>query len=166
MLITRSAAAPLTRRLRVYPYLRAWQSKAAGGGVPDLSQDVQYSDEDNIVRVIEDEHRRAEFLFRAFMDARDPDDRMILLYGVTKLLSQHAACEELVVYPFLRDRVPGGRDVYERSVKEHRQLKIDLDKADGLTWKDPAFEDVVRAAMNDQLDHAREEEGQVSSHPI
>ena len=78
-----------------------------------------------------------------------------------KMLSMHAGCEELVVYPALRDRVPNGAQLYERSVAEHRQLKRDLARLDGLTWRDADFEPTVHKAMEDQTAHVREEEKEV-----
>ena len=113
---------------------------------------------DDIVSTIIDEHRRAEFLYAAFKESKDVDDRLILVYNLIKALSQHAACEELVVYPKFVERVPGGKEIYERSVQQHRQLKVDLSKVDGMTWKDAGWEEAVHKAMQDQIDHAREEE--------
>jgi hemerythrin superfamily protein len=133
-------------------------SKPAEGGVPDLSKETQYRDMNNIITIIQDEHQRVEVLYKAFQEAKDPDDRMILVYNMMKMLSVHAGCEELVVYPVFKDRIPGGEEIYKRSVEDHRQLKVDLYTLDGMTWKDQGFEQQVDKCMQDQIKHAREEE--------
>ena len=131
--------------------------------MPDLTCELKYSDEDSVVSVIVDEHRKVEQLFAGFTEAKDPDDRMILFYHIVRMLSTHAACEELTVYPVMRDRLPGGEQLYRRAVAEQQQLKEDLAKADGMTWKDAGFEDLVRKIIQEQTDHAREEEKEVST---
>ena len=132
--------------------------------MPDLTADLQYRDVDDLLSTIVDEHRRAELLYAAFKESRDPDDRLILVYNLIKALSQHAGCEELVVYPLFKQRIGGeeGKRIFERSVEEHRQLKVDLSRVDGMTWKDAGFEEAVHKAMQDQLAHAKEEEKEVA----
>ena len=139
------------------------QSKAESGSVPDVTRELKYSDEDDIVAIISDEHRAAEQLFGAFTESKDPDDRQIVLYNIVKLLSLHAACEELTVYPAFKDRIPGGEKIYRRAVQEQTQLKEDLKKADGMTWKDAGLEELVRKIIKEQTEHAREEEKEVTA---
>jgi hypothetical protein len=58
---------------------RVQAARSEGRAVPDLSAETQYSDRDNIVALITDEHRRVEMLYAAFCETKDPDDRMILV---------------------------------------------------------------------------------------
>ena len=43
-------------------------------------------------------------------------------------MARHNACEELIVYPFLKstDKIPGGAEIADRSQKEHDAVKLEL----------------------------------------
>jgi hemerythrin-like domain-containing protein len=73
----------------------------------------------------------------------------------------HDECEQLLVYPLLREKVGGetGEGHYERSIKEHQEHREMLYKVKNANIKeDPDFDNKLKQAMDAVLLHIEQEE--------
>jgi hypothetical protein len=90
---------------------------------------------------------------RSFKRRRDVADRLI------KDLAVHAAAEEQVLYPVARKSVPGGEQLVEEALGEHRSLKEALAALDKRAPEDEAFDPLMKAIEKEVRRHVKEEEG-------
>jgi len=108
------------------------------------------------------EHREAEAAFAIFEQTVDQQTRRQLAQTLVKALSIHAGVEELVLYPVIRERVPGGAEMIDHALEEHQEVKeilVQLDRAAGKDNADVTL--LVQRLKKAVLEHVAEEEGQV-----
>jgi hypothetical protein len=77
---------------------------------------------------------------------------------VVRELSIHAAVEEQVMYPAVRQFVPKGEALVAEALSEHQQLKKTLAVLDKLSAEDDRFDRTMRAVIDETRHHVREEE--------
>jgi hypothetical protein len=77
---------------------------------------------------------------------------------VVRELSIHAAIEEQVMYPAVRQFVPKGEALVAEALSEHQQLKETLLVLDRLSPEDERFDRTMRAVIDETRHHVREEE--------
>ena len=65
----------------------------------------------DVTKLIEQEHREVEGLFKNFKDSGDPT----LVSKICDELDAHAAAEEEAFYPAVRDDVPSGKKLANHS---------------------------------------------------
>ena len=75
---------------------------------------------------------------------RDRADRFPLAHRLLDEVATHIAAELQIVYPALRDIVPGGVDLANRGQSDHDALRPLLVALEQSHPDDPAFDDVVR----------------------
>ncbi|KAF1799464.1 hypothetical protein V8B55DRAFT_1342573 [Mucor lusitanicus] len=102
-------------------------SKAAskfGAGV-GLTGAPAFKRGDNIVDLIIADHNEAKDLYKRYKEANDIDEKVKLRNSLVKALVQHDECEQLLMYPLLREKVGGdvGEGHYSRSLSEHQELR-------------------------------------------
>jgi hemerythrin superfamily protein len=116
----------------------------------------------DVTELLRNEHREAEAGFALFEQTDDEKIRRGLAQTLVKALSIHAGVEELVVYPVIRDRVPGGRDMVDHALEEHQEVKellVALERAAGQGDANlTILADRLKRAV---MEHVAEEEGQV-----
>lgn len=78
---------------------------------------------------------------------------------ITKELSVHAAIEEQVFYPGVRDAI--GEDLVEEAIEEHQEVKKILAELDGLDPKEARFDSLLTSLVQDVRHHVEEEEGEM-----
>jgi hemerythrin superfamily protein len=110
----------------------------------------------DIAEIIANDHRTVENLFdevrRGDGDARKVADAII------EEMTAHAAAEEQIFYPALRDMVPGGSQMATRAQKEHRLMKDMLGRLRRSQPGETEFESALRALASEVLSHAPVEE--------
>jgi hypothetical protein len=77
---------------------------------------------------------------------------------VVRELSIHAAVEEQVMYPAVRQFVPKGETLVAEALSEHQQLKRTLAVLAKLSAEDERFDRTMRAVIDETRHHVREEE--------
>ncbi|GBF98624.1 hypothetical protein Rsub_10813 [Raphidocelis subcapitata] len=97
------------------------------------------------------DHNRLRALYDAYLKASmmTLDMRQLLAWELIMCMSEHAAKEELVLYPTIRSVL--GEAAADRCLAEHAQL-------DSMEATDPAFDTAVRGCVESMLAHIAEEE--------
>ena len=112
------------------------------------------------ITMLRQDHKEVERLFKRFEKAgpnahvlkRDIVDRII------KELSVHAAIEEQVFYPAIREAVPDTDDEVLESLEEHHIVKWTLSELDGMDPTHERFEPKTTVLMESVRHHVTEEE--------
>ena len=148
----RKAAEPVTRAAGAV-------KRTASSGPAGAKGDRQTRD---AVRVLTDDHREVEELFRRFEKTgpRAHKSRQDLVHRITEALSVHASIEEELLYPAARDVVTDEDDVLE-ALEEHHIVKLTLAE---LELMDPSHERYgakVTVLIESVRHHVKEEEGEL-----
>jgi hemerythrin superfamily protein len=117
----------------------------------------------NGIDLIRQDHRTVDQLFQRF-ESTEPaqaERRRELVEVIIRELSIHAAIEETVLYPEIREAVPGGKELVEEGLEEHQDAKETLNELDGMVGEDPQLEAKVRSLIGDVRHHVEEEEGEI-----
>lgn len=109
------------------------------------------------VQLLIQDHREVEQLFSQIEAAggTGPDEAV---EQIVRELSIHAAVEEQVLYPAIRNKVPGGEEIADHAIDEHQEVKellATLDSGDGQA-SDRA--PVLARLMQEVRSHVEEEE--------
>src|SRR5205807_6075539 len=76
-------------------------------------------------------------------------------------LSIHAAIEEQVFYPAVREAAPDEKDLVLESLEEHHIVKWVLSELDGMVPSDERFTAKVTVLIENVRHHVEEEEGEL-----
>ena len=111
----------------------------------------------DIAEIIAKDHRTVEGLFdelRRGGDARKVADAVI------DEMTAHAAAEEQVFYPALRDMVPGGAKMASQAQQEHKTMKDMLGKLRSSEPGQTEFDSALRTLESEVMIHAPVEENE------
>jgi hemerythrin superfamily protein len=116
----------------------------------------------NAIELIKQDHDVVEGLFRRWEEASSgPADRRELVETIIRELSVHAAIEEQVLYPMMRQALPDGDRLVEEALQEHQEAKEALAALDRRGPDDADFEPEVDSLVKDVRHHVQEEEGEL-----
>ena len=106
------------------------------------------------------DHETVEKLFSKFEQTgpRAVKTRQDLAQRMVKELSVHAAIEELVLYPAIRESLPDVEDDVLEALEEHHVAKWLLSEIDGMTPDHERFQAKVTVLMESVRHHVEEEE--------
>jgi len=124
---------------------------------PDLSKTLDPTGK-SVFDVIIDEHRLVEKLYAGFQQGAENADKQIIVHNLIKLLSMHAACEEMALYPVMKTKLPNGPQLVQHALAEHLQVKRLLFDLDNMLVGQSGFDDKVHECLKDVLQHVKEEE--------
>lgn len=110
----------------------------------------------DVAQIIANDHRRVEDLFAQLKGGEG--DRRRLTDQVIDELTAHTAAEEQVVYPAVRDMVPGGGRMADEAIAEHKIMKQQLAKLEHGKPGEREFENTLTALIDAVRDHVPEEE--------
>jgi len=118
----------------------------------------------NLIQVIRAEHRLVEQLGEQLTsmlkqsDNKSNDIALGMAFNIMKLLSIHAACEEMVLYPMLNEK--GYQALCKHALEEHLEMKRDLLELDRLSGQldKSEFMEKLQKCLEDTLHHVTEEE--------
>jgi len=112
----------------------------------------------DVISLIMSDHREVEGYWQNYQrtSKQNSEERQRLAYCIIKDLSVHAALEEMVVYPIIKNRL--GEALYEKALGEHQTVKEILYELDNMKVSDPNFDTKLSLAMTDTLEHVRDEE--------
>src|SRR5919202_5431121 len=86
------------------------------------------------ISVLMNDHRHVETLFGRFeVSAGTGAPRDEVVQEIVRELSIHAAIEEQVFYPALREKLPDGDALADHAIEEHQEAKEILAELDGKT---------------------------------
>lgn len=115
----------------------------------------------NAIDLIKQDHRHVEGLFERFEQSNDEDGKRELVEEMIHELSIHAAIEEEVFYPSVREALPTGDQLVQESLHEHQEAKQLLSDLDGMDADDPNFDAKVTDLIQDVRHHVEEEENEI-----
>jgi hemerythrin superfamily protein len=115
----------------------------------------------NIVDLLVQDHRKVDTLFTDYEIAQDAARKEEVAREVTRELSMHAAVEELLVYPAVRNRAENGSQLADHAIEEHQEVKELLADLEKMQPSDPAFHARFTALMKSVREHVGEEEGEL-----
>ncbi len=116
----------------------------------------------NAITLLKDDHKTVEGLFKRFekLGPRAVKTKQDVVERIVRELSIHAAIEEMVFYPAIREAVEkGGVDeMVLESLEEHHVVKWLLWELERTNPADERFDPKVRVLMESVRHHVEEEE--------
>jgi hemerythrin superfamily protein len=94
----------------------------------------------NAIELLTADHAAVEQMFRQIETLPESDARSDLVAGVVRELSVHAAIEEQIMYPAMREALPDGDHLVHEAIEEHQQVKEALaaiERAGSQAERDP-----------------------------
>jgi hemerythrin-like domain-containing protein len=110
------------------------------------------------VELIKQDHRTVDGLFKQFEGASSAAQKGNIVNQVIRELSIHAAIEEEILYPAVRDVLPDGDEMVGDFLEEHHEAKELLKKLDRMDAGDHEFDPTMRTLMQEIRHHVEEEE--------
>lgn len=116
------------------------------------------------ITLLKNDHKTVERLFKQFEKAEKSDDNATkrkVVRQIIKELAVHAAIEEQVFYPSVRQEVPEVEDDVLEGLEEHHIVKWTLSELDGMSTDEERFDPKVTVLMESVRHHVEEEEGEL-----
>jgi hemerythrin superfamily protein len=112
------------------------------------------------IRMLKDDHKTVEQLFKRFEKAGDRAhvEKRDIVDRIIEALSVHASIEEQLFYPVARATVPGTEAIALESLEEHHIVKWVLSELDSMTPEDERFDAKVTVLIENVRHHVEEEE--------
>ncbi len=157
---TKSAAKSTARTAKTAaraatPRKSASSSRSSGRSRSSRTQDA--------IAFLKAEHREVEDLFKRFEKLGDGahKSREATVERIIEALSKHAAIEEEIFYPAIRERVEQGEkddDLVLEALEEHHVAKTALNEIEKLPSENERFKAKVTVLMESVRHHVKEEE--------
>lgn len=113
------------------------------------------------IELIKSDHRTADQMFMQFEQAPDRATKGEILREIIAELSRHAAIEEAILYPAIRELVPNGEELVLHADEEHLEVKMVLAELERMSPDDEEFEQKAMTMIGDTRHHVSEEESEV-----
>jgi len=117
--------------------------------------------EKNACELLDADHIAVKHLFVEYARLAAADaagaDRKALAAKICSDLTVHAAIEEEIFYPALREAVPAAAPLLDEAGQEHQEAKDLIARIQGMTSADAAMDDLV-AKLNAAIEHHVKEE--------
>ncbi len=113
--------------------------------------------EPDAIQLLTSDHTEVEQMFVQLEAMPEGDARDQLVQGVIRELSVHAAIEEQILYPAMREALPDGESLVQEAIDEHQQVKETLaaiERADTPAERNP----LLVQLMGNVRHHVQEEE--------
>ena len=107
------------------------------------------------------DHRSVEKLFKEAQKTESKSRKQQLVKKVITELSVHAAIEEQVFYPAVRDAIADAEDEVLEALEEHHIIKWVLSELEKMTPDDERFDAKVKVLSEVVAHHIEEEEGEM-----
>ncbi|MDQ1497775.1 MAG: hypothetical protein QOI86_1115 [Actinomycetota bacterium] len=117
------------------------------------------------ITLLKNDHKTVEDLFKRFekLGPRAVKSKEDVVARIIRELSVHAAIEEMLFYPAIREAVDDGNgdidDLVLESLEEHHIVKWVLSELDGMSAENERFDAKVTVLMENVRHHVEEEEG-------
>jgi hemerythrin superfamily protein len=110
------------------------------------------------ITLLKQDHKTVETIFKQFEKATQPAQQRRLARRVIEELSVHAAIEEMIFYPAVRDRVPSTDETVLEALEEHHIVKWTLSELDDMKPDDERFKAKMTVLIENVRHHVKEEE--------
>jgi hemerythrin superfamily protein len=116
----------------------------------------------NAITLLKNDHKTVEDLFKRFekLGPRAVKSKEDVVARIVRELSVHAAIEEMLFYPAIRQAVDDGEidDMVLESLEEHHIVKWVLSELDGMSAENERFDAKVTVLMENVRHHVEDEE--------
>jgi hemerythrin superfamily protein len=109
------------------------------------------------ITLIKNDHRTVDQLFKKFEKSKGADKKKLAKQIITEL-SIHAAMEEELVYPLMKDEELVDEDMLMEAHEEHHMVKLSLMELQQMGPRDEAFDAKVSVLGEMVRHHVKEEE--------
>jgi hypothetical protein len=113
------------------------------------------------VRLLKQDHRRVKVLFRRFEQAKSTSERQKVGEEIIEELSVHAAIEEQLIYPLIRNANARGANQVLNALEEHHVMKLVLAELDGMKASDERYAAKLHVVREAVESHIEEEESKL-----
>src|SRR5439155_21957450 len=113
------------------------------------------------VKLLIVDHEKVERLFEEIQQAEAPTQRQGLVAQLDAELTRHTTIEERVLYPFIRNKVPGGPELMDEAEREHSEATEALALVSRLDPTTDAFAAESKRLQTLVEHHVKEEEGDI-----
>jgi hemerythrin superfamily protein len=115
------------------------------------------------ISVIKEDHRAVETLFKKYgqLGDRAAKTKRATVDKIIHLLSVHAAVEETVLYPFIRENLPELNETILEALEEHLIAKWELAALEHMEPSEERFDAKVSVLIESVRHHVKEEEKEV-----
>ena len=115
------------------------------------------------ITLLKQDHRTVEKLFKQFEKAGDNahKTKRKIVDQVIEELAKHAAIEEQVFYPAVRDEVKDVEDTVLEALEEHHVVKWTLSELEGMSPEHERFTAKMTVLMESVRHHVEEEEDEL-----
>ncbi len=110
------------------------------------------------ITLLKQDHKTVDKLFKEFEKATQPAQQRKLAKKVIQELSVHAAIEEMIFYPAVRDRVPTTEETVLESLEEHHIVKWVLSELEDMKPDHERFKAKMTVLIESVRHHVEEEE--------
>jgi hemerythrin superfamily protein len=113
------------------------------------------------ITLLKNDHKTVKGLFAKFEKLGDRADKTKreLVDKIIEELSIHAAIEEQIFYPAVREAIPEVEDDVLEGLEEHHIVKWVLSELDGMSPSDERYDAKVTVLKENVEHHVEEEEG-------
>jgi len=112
----------------------------------------------NPTQLLKQDHRTVKGLFRQFEKATRTADRQKLGQEIIEELSIHAAIEERLIYPLLREQGDRSDESVLDALEEHHAVKVILAELDGMNAEHERYRAKMHVIQESVEMHIEEEE--------
>lgn len=115
----------------------------------------------NALTLLKQDHQNVDALFKRYEQLAEDapgDEKRHIVDMLIEQLSVHAAIEEQVFYPAVRESVAEAADTVLEGLEEHHVVKWTLSELEKMSPSDERFDAKVRVLTESVRHHAEEEE--------
>jgi hemerythrin superfamily protein len=113
------------------------------------------------ITLLKQDHKTVEKLFKQFEKTTQPAQQRRIAEKVIEELSVHAAIEEMVFYPAVRERVPEAEDTVLEALEEHHVAKWVLSELEDMKPDHERFKAKMMVMIESVRHHVKEEESEL-----
>lgn len=110
--------------------------------------------------LIREDHRKVKELFDRFDNADESAEKREIVQEALKELKMHAAVEEEILYPAIRDQI-GDSEMVDKALEEHHLVKTIIPELERMRPDDERYDAKFKVLCESVNHHIEEEESQV-----
>ena len=107
------------------------------------------------------DHEEVKSLFRDFTSAVENKEKEQIVDKAIRALEMHAAVEESLFYPGVREDSPDARDKLDESLEEHHVVKLLIAELKDMSAGDDRYAAKFRVLAENVRHHIKEEEAEL-----
>ena len=116
----------------------------------------------NVIDELTTDHREVEELFGKIEALpAGHKDRKLYADQATIELVRHSVAEEQFLYPFVAERLPGGKELQSEELEDHAAVERTLKELEGMSGDNVDFVPALRRLMTEVRAHVQDEETQL-----